>query len=218
MTEPTVSLFEKLVQADPPDDVPVLFDTACVIGGSIAGLLAARVLSDRARRVVVIEPDDISAETGSRLGVPQDQQVHTLLPAGQQWAERWIPGITKEAQDRGASLVPDQGTTVINGVPQAPDGEGRHLLAIGRPLLESLIRNRVTSLPNVSVLRGQATGLHYRDDAVSAVGYVAVAGEDQGDGARACWTRTSSWTPWDAPAGCRTGSRRAVTTSPGLSG
>lgn len=182
MTESTVSLFEKLVQADPPDDVPVLFDTACVIGGSIAGLLAARVLSDRARRVVVIEPDDISTETGSRPGVSQDQQVHTLLPAGQLWVERWIPGITKEAQDRGASFVPDEGATVINGVPQAPDGEGRHLLAIGRPLLETLIRNRVTALPNVSVLRGQATGLQYRDDAVSAVRYVPSAGGDQGDG------------------------------------
>ncbi|WP_328356238.1 FAD-dependent monooxygenase [Streptomyces sp. NBC_00445] len=181
MNESAVSLFEKLVQADPPDDVHVLFDTACVIGGSIAGLLAARVLSDRARRVVVVEPDDILAETGSRPGVPQDQQVHTLLPAGQLWVERWIPGITKEAQDHGAHFVPDKGTTVINGVPQAPDGEGHHLLTVGRPLLEALIRNRVTSLPNVSVLRGQATGLQYRDDAVSAVRYVATADADQGD-------------------------------------
>jgi 2-polyprenyl-6-methoxyphenol hydroxylase-like FAD-dependent oxidoreductase len=185
MTESTVSLFDTLVQAEPPGDVPELFDTACVLGGSVAGLLAARVLSDRARRVVVIEPDDLSAQTGSRPGVPQDRHVHTLLPAGRQWMERWIPGITKEAQDRGASFVPDEGTTLINGVPQAPDGEGRHLLAIGRPLLETLIRNRVTSLPNVSVLRGRATGLRYRDDAVTAVRHVVAGGGEQGEaGAR----------------------------------
>ncbi|MER6691613.1 FAD-dependent monooxygenase [Streptomyces minutiscleroticus] len=182
MTDSAVSLFEKLVHADPPGDVPVLFDTACVIGGSIAGLLAARVLSDRARRVVVIEPDDVSAETGPRPGVPQDQQVHTLLPAGQLWLERWVPGFTKEAQDRGARLVPGKGVTSLNGVPQAPDGEGHRLLAIGRPLLETLIRGRVTSLPDVSVLRGRATGLRYRDDAVSAVRYVATAGGDHSDG------------------------------------
>ncbi|NGO08264.1 hydroxylase [Streptomyces sp. HC44] len=182
MTESAVSLFEKLVQADPPGNVPVLFDTACVIGGSIAGLLAARVLSDRARQVVVIEPDDIVAVTGARAGVPQDQQVHTLLPAGQRWVERWIPGVTKEAQDRGASLVPDTGSTVIDGVPQAPDGEGHHLLAIGRPLLEALIRDRVTSLPNVSVLRAQATKLQYRDDAVTSVGYVAMPDGGRGAG------------------------------------
>jgi len=182
MTESVVSLFEKLVQADPPADAPVLFDTACVIGGSIAGLLAARVLSDRARRVVVIESDDLSAETGARPGVPQNRQVHTLLPAGQQWVERWLPGITEEAQARGASFAgPNKAVTTVNGIPQAADGEDHHLLAIGRPLLEALIRNRVTALPNLSVLRGQATGLDYRDDTVSAVRYLPTYREDQAD-------------------------------------
>ncbi|MEV6481044.1 FAD-dependent monooxygenase [Streptomyces sp. NPDC051576] len=179
MTESVVSLFEKLVQAEPPADAPVLFDTACVLGGSVAGLLAARVLSDRARRVVVIESDDLSAETGPRPGVPQNRQVHTLLPGGQQWVERWLPGITEEAQARGASFAgSDKAVTAVNGIPLAPDGVDHHLLAIGRPLLEALIRDRVTALPNVSVLRGQATGLDYRDDAVRAVRYV---GADQAD-------------------------------------
>lgn len=178
MAESVVSEFERLVQASPTDGVPEVVDTACVLGGSIAGLLAARVLSDRARRVVIIESDNLSAGTESRPGVPQDQQVHTLLPAGQRWLERWMPGITEEAQDRGAPFVPAEGTTLINGVPQAPDGEGHHLLAIGRPVLETLIRNRVTSRPNVSVVHGRATGLRYRDDAVSAVQYVATADGD----------------------------------------
>jgi 2-polyprenyl-6-methoxyphenol hydroxylase-like FAD-dependent oxidoreductase len=35
----------------------VLFGTACVLGGSIAGLLAARVLADHAERVAMIERD-----------------------------------------------------------------------------------------------------------------------------------------------------------------
>jgi 2-polyprenyl-6-methoxyphenol hydroxylase-like FAD-dependent oxidoreductase len=175
----TVSLFDDLVQAAPPSDASIHFDTAMVMGGSIAGLLAARVLSDRARRVVVLDPDEFPAQPGSepvarpgsRPGVPQDQQVHTLLPAGQQWLERWLPGITQQAQDRGAPFVPAQGTTFLNNVPQAPDGEGHRLLAIGRPLLEALIRERVQALPNVSLQRGQATGLQYTDDAVSAVHY-----------------------------------------------
>jgi 2-polyprenyl-6-methoxyphenol hydroxylase-like FAD-dependent oxidoreductase len=181
MTESPVSLFEKLGRTGPPGDVPALFHTACVLGGSIAGLLAARVLSDRARRVVIIEPDDISAQAGPRPGVPQDRQVHTLLPVGQQWLERWAPGITKEAQDRGASFVgPDKALVAINGIRRAPDGEDHHLLAIGRPLLEALIRDRVTSIPNVSVLRAQATGLQYRDDAVNAVRYLSVTDGDSG--------------------------------------
>ncbi|AZM58284.1 MULTISPECIES: NAD(P)/FAD-dependent oxidoreductase [unclassified Streptomyces] len=179
MTESVVSLFEQLVDAAPPGDVPVLFDTACVLGGSVAGLLAARVLSDRAHRVVVIEPDDISARHAPRPGVPQDQHLHVLLPAGHAWAERWFPGITAEARNHGATLPSAEGFAYLNGAPQALDGSGRHMLSIGRPLLESLLRERVTSLPNVTVLRGRATGLRYHDDAVSAVRYL---GGDEGDG------------------------------------
>ncbi|MCD4525498.1 NAD(P)/FAD-dependent oxidoreductase [Nocardioides sp. cx-173] len=187
MTESPLPLFEEIVRVSPPGDphgdLSVLLDTACVIGGSIAGLLAARVLSDHARRVVVIEADEPLAPGGSRPGVPQDQQVHTLLPAGHLWLERWAPGITEEAQSRGASLVgPDQAVTAFDGVRQAPDGAGHHLLAIGRPLLEALIRDRVTSLPHVSVVRGRATGLQYVDDAVSAVEYAPAAEGGRGDG------------------------------------
>ncbi|MER6442330.1 FAD-dependent monooxygenase [Streptomyces sp. NPDC001185] len=181
MSESVVSLYESLVEAEPPRSPSVLFDTACVMGGSIAGLLAARVLADRARNVVIIEPDEIPAEADTRSGVPQDQQVHTLLPAGHLWVERWIPGVTQEAQKRGASLCgPDKSLTAFNGIPQASDGGDHHLLAIGRPLLEALIRARVTALPNVSVLRARATGLRYSDGAVDAVRFVESGTGDQG--------------------------------------
>ena len=181
MTESPVVVFEELVGVCPTEDVLVTVGTAVVMGGSIAGLLAARVLSDHARRVVVIEADDLPTEAVSRPGVPQDQQVHTLLPAGQQWLERWLPGITEEAQRRGAPFVgPDQSISALNGVPLAPAGEEHRLLAIGRPLLEALIRERVTALPNVSLVCGRATGLNCRDDAVSHVRYVP-AGSNAGD-------------------------------------
>lgn len=181
MSASVVTLFEKLVGAEPPHDAPVLFETACVMGGSIAGLLAARVLADRARRVVVLEPDEIPAEPESRAGVPQDQQVHTLLPAGRLWIERWLPGICQEAQDRGASLVgPDQQFVGYDDARQAPDGAHHQFLAIGRPLLEALVRGRVTALPNVSVLRARAAGLRYKDGAVTGVRLAGTATGGQG--------------------------------------
>ncbi|MFJ6706853.1 MULTISPECIES: FAD-dependent oxidoreductase [unclassified Streptomyces] len=183
MSESVVTLFESLVGAEPPHDVPVLFGTACVMGGSIAGLLAARVLSDRARRVVVIEPDDTPAESESRSGVPQDQQVHTLLPAGRLWIERWLPGVSQEAQDRGASLVgPDKQFVGYDDIRQAPDGVDHQFLAVGRPLLESLVRARVTALPHVSVLRGQVTGLRYRDGAVAGVRFAGPGSGERTEG------------------------------------
>ncbi|MEU5673696.1 FAD-dependent oxidoreductase, partial [Micromonospora sp. NPDC047753] len=47
--------------------------TAVVVGGSVAGLLAARVLSDHADTVVIIDRDDPQV-TGARPGVPQGTQ------------------------------------------------------------------------------------------------------------------------------------------------
>jgi 2-polyprenyl-6-methoxyphenol hydroxylase-like FAD-dependent oxidoreductase len=96
--------FARLVEARPPERRVISFDTACVLGGSLAGLLAARVLADHARRVVVIERDAVNIDGRSRAGVPQDRQVHVLLPGGRQWLERWLPGLTRDLQDHGAAL------------------------------------------------------------------------------------------------------------------
>jgi heterodisulfide reductase subunit A-like polyferredoxin len=56
------AVFDRLTRTDPPVHTTVLFDTACVLGGSIAGLLAARVLADHARTVLVIERDDVNTQ------------------------------------------------------------------------------------------------------------------------------------------------------------
>ncbi len=182
MSESVVSVFDELVTARPPDERRFLLDTACVLGGSVAGLLAARVLSDYARSVVIVERDDTSDLTRSRPGTPHDQQVHTLLPAGQHWIERWLPGFTREALDLGATLSgTDTTLTAFDGRRQVDSGaEDHRLLLAGRPFLEARIRARVAALANVRVLRARAAGLQYRNGAVSAVRYV---GDDDLGGA-----------------------------------
>src|ERR1700728_1442880 len=100
-----IAAFDWLGQAGPPQRPQKLVDTACVLGGSIAGLCAARVLADYADRVVVIERDPIGDEAGFRAGVPQDRHVHTLLPGGLRWLERWLPGFTREIQAGGGVLA-----------------------------------------------------------------------------------------------------------------
>ena len=57
-------------------------DRAVVIGGSIAGLLAARVLADYFTKVIVVERDPLPREPKSRKGVPQSTQPHILLTKG----------------------------------------------------------------------------------------------------------------------------------------
>ncbi|MEU6557107.1 FAD-dependent monooxygenase [Streptomyces sp. NPDC046915] len=136
-------------------------------------MLTARVLSDHARQVVIVERDEVSTDGMSRPGVPHDQHLHGLLPAIVLWIERWFPGLTREMQDLGATVLrSDQGSFAVDGRPQAPNGPDREGLGIYRPVLEARIRARVTALPNVSVLHARATGLRYHDGAVSAVRYV----------------------------------------------
>ncbi|HEY6497009.1 MAG TPA: FAD/NAD(P)-binding protein [Trebonia sp.] len=124
-----VSEFDGLVNEGPSANGQILFDTACVLGGSVAGLLAARVLSDHARRVIVVERDPISAEPRSRPGTPHDQQVHTLLPEGNRWMARWFPGFTGDMRDLGATVAEaDRAGAIFDGHPQALTGADYHLL------------------------------------------------------------------------------------------
>jgi 2-polyprenyl-6-methoxyphenol hydroxylase-like FAD-dependent oxidoreductase len=170
MSEPAIEVFERLVRAEPPAQPAVALDTACVLGGSIAGLIAARVLADHARRVIVLERDAVNVAGHSRPGVPQDQQVHTLLPGGFYWLERWLPGFTQDVEDGGGVVVPPaRGLHYTDGHPEAPLTGPYQLLTASRPFLESRIRARVMALPNVTTVRSQATALEYRDGKVSGV-------------------------------------------------
>src|SRR5262245_6027382 len=94
--------FARIATAEPPADTTVLMRRAIVLGASMAGLLAARVLSDHADEVLVIERDMSGESALPRPGVPQGSQVHALLPAGHAQLDRWFPGFTAEALTAGA--------------------------------------------------------------------------------------------------------------------
>ncbi|MFE2065251.1 hypothetical protein ACFXDH_23130 [Streptomyces sp. NPDC059467] len=53
-----------------------------VLGASIAGLFAARVLSDTFDRVTLVDRDELPAPDENRRGVPQGRHAHAILPAG----------------------------------------------------------------------------------------------------------------------------------------
>jgi 2-polyprenyl-6-methoxyphenol hydroxylase-like FAD-dependent oxidoreductase len=78
---------------------------AVVIGGSIAGLLAGRVLADAFERVTIIERDRFPETSGARKGVPQARHVHVLLRRGQTILERLFPGIEAELIAAGVPQV-----------------------------------------------------------------------------------------------------------------
>jgi phytoene dehydrogenase-like protein len=57
-------------------------DHAVVLGASMAGLAAARVLTDAYARVTVLERDALPPAAAHRKGVPQSRHAHGLLAGG----------------------------------------------------------------------------------------------------------------------------------------
>ena len=78
---------------------------AVVIGGSLAGLLAARVLADRFDEVVLVERDTYPDEPEPRKGVPQSRHLHILLVRGQRLLEALFPGLMAELREAGAASL-----------------------------------------------------------------------------------------------------------------
>ena len=75
---------------------------AIVIGGSMAGLCAARVLGKFYDKVTVIDRDAYPAGAHERPGVPQSRHVHALLMRGRLELDRLFPGFEKQMLDCGA--------------------------------------------------------------------------------------------------------------------
>jgi 2-polyprenyl-6-methoxyphenol hydroxylase-like FAD-dependent oxidoreductase len=129
---------------------------AVVLGGGMAGLLAARALADAYERVTVVERDASSPDGQARKGVPQGRHVHLLLSRGQRVLEELFPGLGDELIAGGA-VVAEPGLEhrfVVGGhlLRKAPIG-GRAIQA-SRPFLEGYVRERLRSRPGVRFVEG----------------------------------------------------------------
>ena len=78
---------------------------AVVVGGSIAGMLAARVLAEHFSSVTIIETDKIPDNPIARKGVPQSVQPHVLLTRGYRILEELFPGIGSQLDAAGALTI-----------------------------------------------------------------------------------------------------------------
>ncbi|MFI6237104.1 FAD-dependent oxidoreductase [Micromonospora sp. NPDC050784] len=191
-------VFAELNAARPPDQPSPTMGTAVVVGGSVAGLLAARVLSDHADTVVIIDRDDPQV-TGARPGVPQGTQLHALLPGGLFQLERLFPGFREEALARGAIEAPPASRrNYLDGRPKVVVPDDADSLAGSRPLLEGLIRQQVLRLPNVKTITARATGLVFDGTAVTGVRCEVggVTGVERGDLVVDAMGRSSKLSDW----------------------
>ncbi|MEV1327940.1 FAD-dependent oxidoreductase [Micromonospora costi] len=173
MPRSAVRVFAELNAVRPPEEPMPVMGKAVVVGGSVAGLLAARVLSDHAESVVIVDRDDLHAP-GSRPGVPQGTQLHALLPGGFLQLERLFPGFREQAVAQGAiESPPPSRRNYLDGRAKVLVPDDADSLTGSRPLLEGLIRQAVLRLPNVKTVTARATGLVFDGALTTGVSYEA---------------------------------------------
>lgn len=156
---------------------------AVVVGGSIAGLLAARVLADHVERVTVLDRDDLPLRPVPRGGVPQGRHVHGLLARGRELLEGWFPGLTEDLVAQGARLGDPGETGVWCFHPDrlARTSTGMQMLLVSRPLLEWYVRQRLLQDGRIEIREDSSVlDLAFTQDDARVVG-VIVADRDGGD-------------------------------------
>jgi 2-polyprenyl-6-methoxyphenol hydroxylase-like FAD-dependent oxidoreductase len=137
---------------------------AIVIGGSIAGLIAARALSDYFERITILERDEIENSPVLHKSVPQGNHLHALLNGGQRVLSALYPGFTDDLRGFGANqftigrdvawYFPDGKAYSATGSLREPFDVGLEGQCASRGLIEYVIRRRTQELPGVRVETG----------------------------------------------------------------
>lgn len=125
-----------------------------VLGASMAGLLAARVLSEQFERVVVIERDPLPPIGEHRRGVPHGRHLHGLHPRGREILDELFPGFTETLTASGAVSCDVLGDLrwQLSGHQLRQTRIGLPALFASRPFLEGHVRAMVQRLPGVRIL------------------------------------------------------------------
>ena len=130
---------------------------AVVIGGGMAGLLAAQALGSHFAEVTVVERDQLPDQPNFRKGVPQARHLHTFWAGGLRAVEQLLPGI--EADLIAAGACPVRFPTDIRWLTPVDRWMGRfpatqRLASASRILIEWMVRRRVEQTPEVRFLAG----------------------------------------------------------------
>lgn len=141
--------------------MPVTGERAVVLGASMAGLLAARVLADSYETVTVVERDALPTGPTPRRGVPQGKLIHALLARGAKVLDELMPGILDELVADGAIRWDGDYAKLCFSV------GGHRLVQSGRcpsdampfyfqsrPFLEWHVLRRMRDVPNITILEG----------------------------------------------------------------
>src|SRR5260370_10757481 len=178
---------------------------AVVIGASMAGLLAARVLSEHFEQVTIIERDRLSEQVEPRKGVPQGQHVHILLMKGETILRELFPALYETfAQDGAVPLTSADVQWYDFGVWKAPSPASIKAYCGSRPFLEQYVRRFLAARANVRFIDGCEVNRSYANEdhmRVMGVSLVHHSPERQEEGLAAALGVAGSGRESGAPQG-----------------
>ncbi|MFD1152176.1 FAD-dependent monooxygenase [Saccharothrix hoggarensis] len=155
---------------------------ALVLGGGLAGMLAASVLTAHVDRVTVVDRDRsgdrdrFGDDVRHRRGVPHTRHAHVLMAGGSRALDEVSPGLTASLVDAGARrLGLPNGLLVFTQFGWLPRlDEAQFVIGCSRALLDGEVRRRVLAPGVVDVVeaadvvgllgdRAHVTGARVRD-------------------------------------------------------
>jgi 2-polyprenyl-6-methoxyphenol hydroxylase-like FAD-dependent oxidoreductase len=122
-----------------------------VLGGSIVGTLAARVLSEFYREVVVVDRDKIMDVYSVRKSAPHAAHAHAFHSRGYDNVMELFPDLPADLDKHGIP-TPDLGHMRWYFNARLLQRTTTGLMSIGaqRPIIEGILRSKVAALPNVT--------------------------------------------------------------------
>ncbi|MFF3615579.1 FAD-dependent oxidoreductase [Streptomyces sp. NPDC002580] len=138
---------------------------AVVIGGSVAGLLAASALSRYVDEVTVLERDELRDGPWARRRLPQARHAHVLLPSGRDAIQELVSGVDLRERLLASGALEQSLSDVLDLGPQGwfrrwpPVTDELLLTLCSRDLLDWTVRDAVLGTTSVTVHRAEAVAL-----------------------------------------------------------
>ncbi len=145
---------------------------ATVVGGSMAGLIAARVLSNHFEKVTIIEKDIVNNEPETRKGQSQTKHIHLLLVQAMNTLSHYFPDLKEELLANGAlelDVGNDYNWYSYGGI-KKKGKTGITALTMSRPLLEYHVKKGVVSMGNIVIQDNtKVKEIHIKNNVVRAL-------------------------------------------------
>ena len=153
---------------------------AVVIGGSMAGLMTARVLADHFDQVTVLERDQIEDRPAIHKSIPQGNHLHALMLGGQQVLSLLYPNFTDKLRSLGAVrlrggkdaaiVLADGKAYSLTGSVREPRDLGYDFHCQSRGLLEHCVRQCTRACGNLTLRSAcSVQGLIWQNERIHGV-------------------------------------------------